>query len=804
MFKNYIKIAWRNLLKNKLFSMINIFGLSIGLATCLLLTLYIMDETSYDEHHTDSDRIYRVAMEALDDQIATVSAPMAGGLKNDYPEIEEAARMLKFPNVDKFLLKDKNKDKQLYVDHGYYADSTFFKVLTYDFVYGNPKTALNQPNSIVISEEVSKKMFGDVNPINKVIGIEMPYAKNEYTVKGVFKDKYRSHINGKIFLSMKNSDMGQWIDQQKNWATNNLFYTYIKLKKGSSAAQLEAKFPDFVQKYIMPDMTTPGITKRMFLQPLASIYLTSDLQWEVATNGSMTYIYIFSAIAAFLLLIACVNFMNLSTARSEKRAREVGMRKVLGAKREALIFQFLGESMVLCILSLGIAIAVVFLMLPTFNTLTGKELALAQYPSIVFWILGFTLLTGLLSGLYPAFYLSSFAPITTLKGKLVNTFSATAIRKGLVVFQFTVSASLILVGGVIWQQMEFLQNKDLGFKKDQQLVIPLRSEAAANSYDTFKTELLKHPDVVSATAGDSYPGFEMLSDNSFYAEDKTMEDHVWTHYARSQDGYVKTLGYTLLYGRTFSTNKAKDSIGIILNEMAVKNLGYEPENAIGRKIYYEWDKEKFHLEIIGVIKDFNYKSLHEPITPFGITRITWGQANYFIATLRDGADYQSAIANIKSTWQKINPEIPFEYSFLDQDFEKNYLTEKQTSKVVFSFMFIAIFIACIGLFGLASFTTEQRKKEVGIRRVLGASIMGITSMHLKDFLKLVLLAMAIASPLAYYLGHKWLENFAYKIEMSWWLFASATGIALLIAFATVGFQVIKAAIANPVNSLRTE
>ncbi len=803
MFKTYFKIAWRNLVKNKTFSFINIFGLSVGLATCILLTLFIMDETSYDTHHKDADRIYRVVMEALADQIATTSAPMAGGLKANYPEIEEATRMLKFPNIDKFLLKYEQSDAQFYVHHGYYADSTFFKIFTYDFIYGNSETALHQPNSVVISEDVSKKLFGKANPINKVITIEIPYGKNEYTIKGVFKKNLKSHINGNIFLSMKNSDIGQWVDGQKNWATNSLFHTYIKLTPESDYKQLETKLPAFVEQYIIPDIATPGLTKRLFLQSLTAIYLTSDLHWEVSTNGSMTYIYIFSAIALFLLLIACINFMNLSTAKSEKRAKEVGMRKVLGAKREALIFQFLGESILLCILSLGIAIALVVLLLPSFNALTGKMLTILQYPEIILWIIGLALLTGLLSGLYPALYLSSFAPITTLKGKLATTFSAKVIRKGLVVFQFTVSAALILVAGVIWQQMKFLQEKDLGFQKEQQLVLPLRSATVASKYETLKTEVLKSPNIVSVTGGDSYPGFEMLSDNSFYAEDKTSDDNVWVHFASVHDDYIQTLGYELLYGRTFSKNKKKDSLAIILNEMAVKNLGYNLQNAVGRKIYYEWEKEKYHLEIIGIIKDFNYKSLHEPITPYGIRR-NIGQANYCIATIRDEVDYQKAIADVKDVWQNINPEVPFEYSFLDQDFEKNYRAEKQTSKVVISFMCIAIFIACIGLFGLALFTTEQRKKEVGIRRVLGASILRITSMHLKDFLKLVLLAILIASPLAYYMGYKWLENFAYKVEMSWWLFVSVTGITLGIALVTVGFQVVKAALSNPVQSLRTE
>ncbi len=804
MIKNYFKIAWRNLLKHKLFSFINIFGLAVGLATCLLLTLYIMDEVSYDKHHKNADRVHRIFMKSAGTELATTAAPMAQTLQDEFPEIEMATRVLKFPNVDKFLLKNKKEDIKLYETNGYYVDSTFFKVLTYDFKYGVGSTALNRPNMVVLSEDVAFKLFGEKNPVNEVIDIEIPYGVTQYTVGGVFRnDSYKSHINANLLLSMKNNDVGTWVDSQEGLLGNNLFYTYLKFKEGSSVANFEQKLPDFTQRHLGAQLAESNFERNYFTQPLEDIYLNSNMQWELAPNGSMTYIYIFSAIAAFLLLIACVNFMNLSTARSEKRAREVGMRKVLGAKKNALVFQFFGESLLLCLLALSIALLLVWTLLPVFNTLIQKQLDLFAHPSILIIIFGLTILTSLLSGLYPALYLSSFTPITVLKGALVNSISAKSIRKGLVVFQFAVSAVLILVSGVIWQQMNFLKNKDLGFKKEQQLLIPLRSAEVAENYTTFKTELLKNPNVVSASVGDSYPGLHVISDNGFYAEDKTIHDNVYTRYGQVADDYIETLGYTLLHGRTFSKNRASDSLSIILNKTAVEQIGYNPETAVGRKVFYGNAEEKNYLEIIGVIEDFNFKSLHEPIAPYALLSLGQANPNYFVATLSHD-NFATTIKEIQSLWERLNPNIPFEYSFLDENFYDNYAAEQRTSKVVFWFMLIAIFIACIGLFGLASFSTEQRKKEVGIRRVLGASVLGITTLHLKDFLKLVFTAMLVASPLAYYAGNRWLENFAYKIEISWVHFVVATVLAVVIAISTVCFHVVKAALSNPVKSLRTE
>ena len=805
MIKNYILIAWRTLLKNKLFSAINILGLAVGLATCLLLTLFILDEKNVDQHHNDLDSIFRVSMDSDGVKVAPVSAPIANGLVSEIPEIIASARLLKFPNVNKYLLSNESKKSQFYESNGFYVDSTFFKIFTYDFVYGDPGTALNKPNSIVISEEIAQKLFGENDPIDQLIEVEIPYAKSTYTVGGVFNNKKnQSHIPANLFLSMRNSDVGGWVDQQSSWIGNNLFHTYIKLGDKEQIKRVNEKIPAFTERHIGSDLIALNIQRSYFLQPLKDIYLKSDFKWEIAQNGSMTSIYIFSAIAIFLLLIACINFMNLSTAQSEKRAKEVGMRKVLGAQKKSLILQFLSESFLLCFIALFIALLLILLFVPFFNNLTNKELEVFSEPSIVAWITGLALLTGLLSGLYPAFYLSSFRPIVVLKGILVNNVSAKIIRKSLVVFQFTISAVLILVSGIILQQMNFLSNQDLGFKKEQQLIIPFRNSSASEKFSSLKSELLNIPYVNFVSAGDSYPGKDgIISDNSFYAEGKTMDESVWTRYGIVHDDYIKTLGFELIAGRSFSSDSRNDSFSIIFNEKAISQLGYDTNSAIGRKVYSEFGDQRWSYEIIGVIKDFNFESLHQPINAYGLISSNQNQPNYLIANLSKG-DYPKTIADIENSWANINPGSPFEYAFLDQDFERNYQSESQTSSVVYTFMFIAIFIACIGLFGLATFTTEQRRKEVGIRKVLGASVSSIVIMHLVDFLKLVIIALFIAFPLSYYFGFKWLEQFAFRIGINWKIFAMASLLALFIAAFTVSFQAIKAAVLNPIKTLKTE
>ncbi|HKH61965.1 MAG TPA: ABC transporter permease [Flavitalea sp.] len=798
-------MTFRSLFKNKIFSFINVFGLSVGLATCLLLMLYIFDEIEYDKHHENASRIYRVAMEAKAEKWAGTPAPMANSLKTDFPEIDETTRVLNFPGVSKMLLTNEKNNKQFYETHGYYADSGFFKVFSYNFKEGNPNTALAGPNTLVISEEIANKLFGRENPIDKIVSVEIRYGKSNYTIKGIFKNTgQKSHINARFFLSMKNGDVGQWVATQTAWSVNNIFYTYFKLRPGTNANVLEKKLPEFLSRNGGADLKASGdLNKRLFLQPLLDIHLKSAIGFEMSVNGSVTYIYIFGSIAIFLLLIACINFMNLSTARSEKRAKEVGVRKVMGAHKNSLIWQFLCESTIMALIAIFFALVVVLLVLPVFNTSTQKNIVLFQNPVLLLWIAGLTLFTGLLAGLYPAFYLSSFKPIAILKGKLINTISATSIRKGLVVFQFVVSVSLILVSMIIWQQMNYIKKQDLGFNKNQQLILPLQNTSSASSYVTLKNELLKNQKIISVAAGSSYPGIQLVENIPFHGEGKNKDDRVTIHFARVHDDYIETLGCKLLYGRDLSKSPSADSNAIVLNETAIKELGYDIREAIGKKIYYSMDKQTLSMQIVGVVKDFNYRSLHEPITPYGLIKLKEAQAQYLIANAQNGT-FQGIIGAVKKVWDKINPDLPFEYSFLDQDFQKSYQKEERTSGIIIYFMAITIFIACLGLLGLASFTAEQRRKEVGIRKVLGASVMNVTGLLAKDFLKLVMGGIVIASPISYYLGNKWLQDFAYRINISWWMFVLAGLSALLIAFATVSVQAIKAAVANPVKSLKQE
>lgn len=804
MLRNYLKIAWRNLINNKVFSFINIFGLAVGLATCLLIMLYIFDELSYDKHHKDKDQLYRVVLQANGEKWAGSPAPFAQGLRKDFAEIEQVARFLKFPNIDKMLLKNEKNNRQFYETNGCYVDDDFFRIFTYDFKYGN-QDALNQPNTLVISETIAKKLFGNDNPIDKVINVEIPYGKLNYTVKGVFKNtQHKSHINAHFFLSMENGDIGQWVKQQTNWNNNSIFHTYLKLKQGTNPIAFEAKLTPFLQRNGGADLKAARISKTLLLQPVKDIYLKSSIGYEVSANGSMIYLYIFGAIAAFLLLIACINFMNLSTARSEKRAKEVGVRKAMGAKKAALIWQFLGESLMLSIMALLVALLMLILVLPVFNELTQKNTQLFQNPSLVFWIGGITLFTGLLSGLYPAVYLSSFKPILMLKGKITTGMSALFIRKGLVVFQFAISISLIVAAIVIWQQLNLIRNADVGFKKNQQLILPFQSRASANNYTALKNEILTHSNVISATSGSSYPGIELLEDFLFYAEGKTLNDKVDVGFVRANDDYIETLGYKILHGRGLSKNMAADSNTIILNESAIKQLGYDPKTAIGKKVYYETDNKQFSKEIVGILKDFNYRSLHNAIAPYGIIRLgSDQQPSYFIATIRED-NATNTIAAIEKIWKKINPETPFEFTFLDQEFQRSYEKEERTAGIIIYFTIIAIFIACLGLFGLATFTAEQRTKEIGIRKVLGASVISITSLLSKDFLKLVFISFLIAFPMGYWAMSKWLRNFAYQIDIDWSIFALAGLTTTLIAVFTVSFQAIKAALVNPVKSLKSE
>ncbi len=810
MIKNYFKLAWRNLLKNKTYSFINIFGLATGLATCLLIMLYIFDESSYDKHHKDGDRVFRVASQTgKGESWAAGPGPLAWGLKNDLPEVEQVTRLLTFPDIATMLMKYEHKGerKQFFETNGYYVDSTFFQLFTYDFIYGHAATALNQPSSTVISKELSDKFFGNENPVGKPILITTPFGELNYTVTGVFStEKNKSHIPANFFLTMRNNDMWNWVQNQTSWTTNNIFFTYIKLKAGINIKAFKQKLNPFFERHAGEGMKAAGISKTLFLQPVKDIYLHSSIGNEIAANGNITYLYILGSIAVFILMIACINFMNLSTARSQKRAKEVGVRKVMGAKKSSLIRQFLGESFLMCLIALMVAFVLAWVLLPPFNSLTQKSMHPFDEPTLIFWITGLAVLTGLLSGLYPAFYLSAFKPVSVLKGKIINSFSATAIRKGLVVFQFTISICLVLGAIVIWQQLSLLKNQQLGFNKEQKIVLPMQQSymSSESNYTPLKNELLKNPGIKAVTSGSTYPGIPDLNDMLFYAEGKTKDDVVDVRLSAIENDYLGTLGIKLESGRSFSKEFTADSASIILNEAAVKELGYEVDNAIGKKIRYDIGNFHGDMQIVGVVKNFNFESLHNEIKPCGFTTgLFANKYGYLIASLTT-KDYSRVLNEMNKLWAKLYPSTPFVYSFLDQDFQRNYEKEQRTSRIVVYFTFIAILIACLGLFGLAAFSAEQRTKEIGIRKVLGASVSGVTALLSRDFIKLILLAILIASPLAWYAMNKWLEGFAYRIQLNWWMFFAAGFLAIFIALITISFQAIKAALANPVKSLRTE
>ncbi|MEO6253271.1 MAG: ABC transporter permease [Ferruginibacter sp.] len=817
MIKNYFKIAWNNLKKNKVFSFINIFGLSVGLASCMLISLYILHELSYDKYQQNGKNIYQLGTifinQGEEKTTATTPAPMAQAMQMDFPEVEQTTRLLALFSEDKTLLQYNEKNgipKSFYEPKGYLADSTFFRMFTYKFIEGNPATALNDPKTIVLSEEIAKKIFGDQAALNKMLHISSSSnGDHDFVVTGVFKTNEKpSHIDARFFLSMKGGDMERFTQGNTNFANNNMFYTYLQLKPGSDTKTLAAKFPAFIEKYAGNDLKAQGFAKKQFLTSLDDIHLRSVLDGNVTPPGSMTYLYILASIALFTLLIACINFMNLSTARSSKRSAEVGIRKVLGAEKNSLIRQFLGESVFMSLIAFAFAFTITQLLIPAFNTVSGKDLSLSfgQNGLIIAAFFLLAVVAGLIAGSYPAFYLSSFKPISVLKGKLTNSLAAVSLRKGLVVFQFVISVALIIASVVISNQMKYLRSADLGFDKDRQIIIPLRSGTAKNMYPSFKNELAKQSQVLGVGASQYNPGIFNPADNLLYKEGQNMNNAERTRMNWVDAGYLKALNIKPVAGRIFSEEFPNDtSYRMILNETGVKEIGFaSAREAVNKKVFFDYQGRQYGFEIIGVVKDFHFEDLHLPITPYGyqLNNTNTGY-NYMVVHAKPG-DMAGLLKTVEASWHKLNPNEPFEFSFLDDDFQKNYDSENRLATIVSYFTLIAILICCLGLFGLATFSAEQRIKEIGVRKVLGASVAGIVGLLSKDFLKLVVIAIVIATPLAWYVMNKWLQDFAYRITLEWWIFLLAGIIAAAIAFVTICFQAIKAANANPVKSLRTE
>ncbi|HEX6194188.1 MAG TPA: ABC transporter permease [Chitinophagaceae bacterium] len=806
---NYLKIAWRNLVKHKTFSVINIAGLAIGLGCFVLIALYVADELSYDRFNEKANRIYRVNSDILfggtEQRLAVSSDMMGATLKKDYPDVEQYVRFYTSNGAKRI----KKGDVFITEENVANADSTLFDVFTLPVIAGDPNTALDEPNTVVMNETMAKKYFGTTDVLGKTIET----TENEstlYKVTAVMKDiPANSHFNFDFIFSMDNVEYG-W----GNYLSQN-FQTYILTRGKADPALWKTRFTEVIQRYIMPqakqfmdissieEFEKAGNKLEFSLIPLTDIHLHSDRRVEMGVNGDIKYVYIFSAVAIFILLIACINFMNLSTARSSGRAREVGIRKVLGTERSNLIRQFLTESTLTAIIALLLAIAIAWLLLPYFNTLSGKSLSFQQLANS--WLLPFLVLlplvVGVVAGSYPAFFLSSFQPIHVLKGKLNTGVKRSRLRSALVIFQFTISIFLIVGTIVVFNQLNYIRNKKLGFNKEQVLVINGTGVLRENG-NAFMNEVLNIKGVTSGT----YSGFlpvasSSRNDNTFSKEavmnsENGFNSQVWA----VDENYIGTLGMEIIKGRNFSKDFISDSSAVIINETTAKNLGYA--DPIGKKIYNnDGSGQTITYNIIGVVKNFNFESMREDIGPLvlALGRSRWSTA-FRIST----ADISGLIAKIEKTWKGMVPSMPFSYRFLDDAFDEMYRAEQRMGKVALSFAILAILIACLGLFGLATYIAEQRTKEIGVRKVLGASVGNIVSMLSKDFVKLVIISAAVAFPLSWWFMYKWLQDFAYRVDIGWWVFAAAAGLAMLIALLTVSFQAIKAAIANPVKSLRTE
>ncbi|MFO7829094.1 MAG: ABC transporter permease [Bacteroidales bacterium] len=805
MFKNFIRTAWRNILRERGFTLINIAGLSIGIASCILIMLFVQDELSYDRFHKDSENIYRVY---IDGQFGNnvVKSPftsnvMAGTMQEELADVEIATR---FQKVNRRFVK--YEDKSFIEKQFFYGDENFFKLFSFNLVKGNADDILDKPNTIVITESTAKKYFGDIDPMGKMLLIE---GKTPFQVTGVCEDvPGNSHFHFDFVASISSTSTSK----VTYWVQNNVF-TYFKLKPNTNLDQFRASLNEFVIKYVGPEVVQfmgidleeflqSGSTYGFKIQPLEDIYLKSDLQDEIEPTGSLATVYYFMIIAIFILIIACINFMNLATAKYSNRAKEVGIRKVVGSARIQLIQQFFIESIMLSGIALLFAIALVELFLPVFNQITLKDLNIHYFSS--WWIipayLTFAVLVGVLAGSYPSFILSAFKPIKVLKGNLNLGFNSTRLRSILVIFQFIITIVLFVSTIVIYTQINYLNNKNLGFSKDQVLVIN-RAYDLGTDYKAFKNELLQNPNIKHVSTSSAVPG-RPFDGSTMQLEGAPKEDIVPFAIYYADYDFMNTMDLTIDQGRFFSKDYPSDSMSVVINEVAAKRLG--DENPVGKRLLAPGIlREQPYLPIVGVLKDFNYESLHKEIRPICIL-LEADKANVFLSVKMQTNNLNQTISYIENLYTKFLPANSFEYFFLDDDFEKLYQAEKRTAIVFTIFSVLAIFVAALGLLGLAAFSVEKRTKEIGVRKALGAGFMSIIKILYKEILILLLISSVIAWPLSYYLMSEWLQNFAYKIDLTIYPFVIATVFALIIATITVGTQIVKSANTNPAHAMRYE
>lgn len=819
MIKNYVKVAFRSLLKRKGYSLINILGLATGMAVCLLIVLFVQSELGYDQQHENGKNIYRVVLGRVYPGRSTaysmIPQSIGPAIQKEFPEVRECTRVFNFGGGGgNFFMRV--GDQTFEESKVLAVDSNFFRVFSATFLVGDPATALQQQNTVVLSESAARKMYGSAQAAMGRQFQSDGNQNNNFLITGVCRDwPENSHFTFDVLLSVT----GFPFIRQPNY-TGFAAHTYLLLNADADPKLLEAKLPAIIEKYVSPsieqafnqsytDFKKAGNGYHYYLQPLQKIHLISDLEGELSPNGSMTSVYIFGVVAVFILFLACINFINLSTARSVERAKEVGIRKTFGSEKQALIFQFLIESVLISLFALVLALGLMFVLLPLFNQLSGRHLTHSYlfHPLFLLTLLLFAVTVGFVAGLYPAFVLSSFQPITVLKGRFTSNKKGLILRNGLVVFQFAISVVLIIAAVVVNQQMRFMLGDQLGFKKDHIIIIQ-RADLLDKSTEAFKAEVNKVSGVELVSGASALPGVP-----NFFGTVWQKENANETLTGRGlivDENFAKTLGLELKQGRFFSKAFGTDSLSVVLNEKAVQELGLDA-NPIGARLttpdpnFNARDGKTEVYTVVGVLKDFHYQSLRQKISPLIVTNTARFNNNSGLLAVRIRADhFKAAVTGIETAWKNFVKDRPFHYNFLDQTLADQYQAEQTTQKIFTVFSSLAIFIACMGLLGLVAYTTQQRTREISIRKVLGASAANIVNMLSTDFLKLVLVASVIGLPLAWWGAHKWLQDFAYRIHISWWVFVLAALAAVLVALFTISFQSLKAAFSNPVKNLRSE
>ncbi len=799
MFKNYVIVTLRNITKQKVYAFINIAGFAVGLATCILILLYVIHELSYDNFHAHADRIYRIGVEGnlSGDFVKYPLSNLGTGpaMLKDYPEVESFTRIY---SMDRMPVE--HNQKSFYEERLIYADNSFFEVFSFSLIEGNPGSVLTAPYSIVLTKDMAQKYFGDEPAMGQQLKLNNTH---DYTVTGIMENcpgnshlEYDALCSIETFYVIRNREVDEW--------TNFNNYTYLLLRENTDIEEFSGKFPAFIDNYLSNLKMLLGGELGFFIQPLTDIHLHSKLGYDTPGNSDIAYVYIFSAIAFFILLIACINFMNLATARSSGRAKEVGLRKVMGAEKRMLIKQFLAESMLYCIVSLAAAIGLVILALPVFSSIAGVELGFhfKEMPWLIPAFLGFTLFAGLLAGSYPAFFLSAFEPVSVMRGSLKAGAGNSRFRSVLVVVQFVISIMLISGTSVMLSQLRYMKNKHLGFDKEHVVVIPLMDRSIREKIPSIKAALKSRSDVLDVSAASDLPG--SYPDYSiFVPEGYTIEQTQLMHRINCDADFISALGMEIIEGRNFAIQFATDpEDAVIINETAAAKYGWD--EPLGKVISYFKDNtnQVYPRRVIGVVRDFHVRSLHDKILPLLLTN---GQ-DYFdeIAVRIKPGDVAGTLDQLSEEWKAFDPDRPFDFYFLDSNFNKLYQKDERLNRIIAYFTIFAIVVACLGLYGMAAFMAEQRFREIGIRKTLGASVTGIVVLISKDVTRLILFANLIALPVTYLILHRWLEGFAYRTEIRVVTFVLSAVSVFAIGYATIAYQSIKAALLNPVDAIRSE